>query len=284
LVQRGIDWLDEHDTRRADRMLVRQIVKDAFVFIEAGDHDKARFLASKAKEFNIRFRPGERTPDDVLAVLDIMRALKRSMAEPVKVQSAPEPAKSDAFERLIRKAIEWFDGPTWQPEAGLTLPSPHYLRHPPQYFPPSMPSPLPKELRALEEAAKQRDVTPHRVFDYGVPRELQIPDGERRQDLYAQPFPRAKQAAIEKRLREPISLNFKNVPLRDVVKDLTAASGVPVLLDMRALRRNNIDLDATVSVEVDDVSMNTALDLLFGPLDLGHVIQDDVIIISPNTQ
>jgi hypothetical protein len=44
---------------------------------------------------------------------------------------------------------------TWVPEAGITVPSPHYLRHSPQYFPPSEPYPLPKELRSLEEAAKQ---------------------------------------------------------------------------------------------------------------------------------
>ncbi len=44
---------------------------------------------------------------------------------------------------------------TWNMEAGITLPSPYYLRHPPQYFPPSEPYPLPKELRSQEEAAKQ---------------------------------------------------------------------------------------------------------------------------------
>ena len=44
---------------------------------------------------------------------------------------------------------------TWVAEAGITVPSPWYLRHPPQYFPPSDPYPLPKELRSLEEAAKQ---------------------------------------------------------------------------------------------------------------------------------
>lgn len=44
---------------------------------------------------------------------------------------------------------------TWVPEAGITVPSGHYLRHSPQYFPPSEPYPLPKELRSLEEAAKQ---------------------------------------------------------------------------------------------------------------------------------
>ena len=45
---------------------------------------------------------------------------------------------------------------TWVPEAGLTLPSPHYLQHQPQYFPPSPPYPLPRELRSLEAAAAQQ--------------------------------------------------------------------------------------------------------------------------------
>ena len=44
---------------------------------------------------------------------------------------------------------------TWVPEAGITVPSANYLRHTPQYIPPSEPYPLPKELRSLEEAAKQ---------------------------------------------------------------------------------------------------------------------------------
>jgi hypothetical protein len=37
---------------------------------------------------------------------------------------------------------------TWV--AGMTLPSPHYLDHPPQYFPPSPPYPLPRELASQE--------------------------------------------------------------------------------------------------------------------------------------
>jgi len=36
--------------------------------------------------------------------------------------------------------------------AGMTLPSPHYLRHPPQYFPPTPPFPLPRELAQMEAA------------------------------------------------------------------------------------------------------------------------------------
>jgi hypothetical protein len=34
--------------------------------------------------------------------------------------------------------------------AGMTLPSGHYLEHPPQYFPPSPPFPLTRELASME--------------------------------------------------------------------------------------------------------------------------------------
>ena len=44
---------------------------------------------------------------------------------------------------------------TWIPEAGITVPSPYYLKHPPQYFPASDPFPLQKELRSLEEAQRK---------------------------------------------------------------------------------------------------------------------------------
>ncbi len=45
---------------------------------------------------------------------------------------------------------------TWVPEAGLTLPSPYYLDHPPQYIPQSPTFPLPRELATLQAAAAQQ--------------------------------------------------------------------------------------------------------------------------------
>jgi hypothetical protein len=55
---------------------------------------------------------------------------------------------------------------TWVPEAGVTVPSPHYLRHRPQYIPPSPPFPLSRELSSLEEAAAQQNAVAPRP---GVP-------------------------------------------------------------------------------------------------------------------
>lgn len=42
---------------------------------------------------------------------------------------------------------------TWVPDACMTLPSPNYLLHPPQYVPPSPPYPLPRELKSQTDAA-----------------------------------------------------------------------------------------------------------------------------------
>src|SRR5262245_49214529 len=43
---------------------------------------------------------------------------------------------------------------TWHPEAGLTLPSPDYLSHPPQFIPQSPTFPLPKEMESLQKATQ----------------------------------------------------------------------------------------------------------------------------------
>jgi hypothetical protein len=42
---------------------------------------------------------------------------------------------------------------TYFPETGQTLPTPRYLDHLPQYFPPSPVYPLPRELSNLEQAS-----------------------------------------------------------------------------------------------------------------------------------
>jgi hypothetical protein len=40
---------------------------------------------------------------------------------------------------------------TWVPVPGLTLPTGHYLEHPPQYIPESPPFPLPRELASMTD-------------------------------------------------------------------------------------------------------------------------------------
>jgi hypothetical protein len=49
---------------------------------------------------------------------------------------------------------------TWVPEIGMTLPSPNYLKHQPQYIPPSPSYPLARELASLEDAAAAQQNPP----------------------------------------------------------------------------------------------------------------------------
>jgi hypothetical protein len=58
------------------------------------------------------------------------------------------PAVLSAFCGLALTALSGCQ--TWT--SGMTLPSGHYLEHPPQYFPPSPPFPLSRELASQERA------------------------------------------------------------------------------------------------------------------------------------
>lgn len=60
---------------------------------------------------------------------------------------------------------------TYVPEAGVTLPSGHYLEHPPSYYPPSPPFPLSRELASLQAAAAAapRQVVPPAPGDLPPP-------------------------------------------------------------------------------------------------------------------
>ncbi len=56
---------------------------------------------------------------------------------------------------------------TWVPEAGLTLPTGHYLQHFPTYIPPSPPYPLPRETASLEQASAAQVLPPPRPVGPG---------------------------------------------------------------------------------------------------------------------
>ncbi|GIW81572.1 MAG: hypothetical protein KatS3mg105_3379 [Gemmatales bacterium] len=49
---------------------------------------------------------------------------------------------------------------TWVPSAGMTLPSPHYLEHRPQFIPESPAFPLSRELANMQEQAAAAQVAP----------------------------------------------------------------------------------------------------------------------------
>jgi type II secretory pathway component GspD/PulD (secretin) len=96
-------------------------------------------------------------------------------------------------------------------------------------------------------------------------------------------WPRARNAtekAIESRLRSPISLNFKNTKLSQVIDDLHDLSGVNVIADKAALDEAGISLDREVDLKVENVSMKSALNVLLSQIHLTYVIKDEMLQIT----
>ncbi len=89
-----------------------------------------------------------------------------------------------------------------------------------------------------------------------------------------------KERAIEYRLKQPISLNFNNTPLRDAISSIAIQSGIQVVPDLRALQEAKVNLDAPLSGSADNINMKNALNILLKPMRLSYVIEDQVLKIT----
>jgi hypothetical protein len=92
---------------------------------------------------------------------------------------------------------------------------------------------------------------------------------------------RAAEQAIQKRLRQPVSLDFKDTPLRQVFDDLRTHFGLPIVIDGPALEEDGVNLDRPVSFKVEQVSLKSALNLLLHGVHLTYVIQDGAVRVTP---
>ena len=77
---------------------------------------------------------------------------------------------------------------TWT--AGMTLPSPRYLQHPPQYFAPSPPYPLPRELASQDRAAADAEAAAAAAAaGGGIPLPVGVPPRPPIRDGAVEPLP-----------------------------------------------------------------------------------------------
>lgn len=95
-----------------------------------------------------------------------------------------------------------------------------------------------------------------------------------------------KEMAIERKLLLPIPLNFTDVPLYRVLQDLQVISGVNIVADKAALADKNISLEQPVTLNVDSISLKSALNLIVKQAKLNWVIRHEVIEVTTpeNTQ
>lgn len=90
-----------------------------------------------------------------------------------------------------------------------------------------------------------------------------------------------REREIKKKLLMPVSIKYSNRPLSGVIEDLAAMTGVPIVIDNRALSTVRVDAEQPVSIrQLENIRFESALNLILEQLDLTHVIDNDVLEIT----
>lgn len=89
-----------------------------------------------------------------------------------------------------------------------------------------------------------------------------------------------KRREIEAKLRQPVTFDFTESALSDVVAFLRDFSGVNVVLDQPALEEEGISGDTTINLKLTHVTLSSALNLLFDQLALTWLIRDEVLFVT----
>jgi RNA polymerase sigma factor (sigma-70 family) len=96
-----------------------------------------------------------------------------------------------------------------------------------------------------------------------------------------------RDAVIQKKLDEPISMSFNNpTPLDDILKYLKQATtsptfaGVPIYVDPKGLDDAKCTLMSPVALDLEGIPLRTTLRLALKQLGLAYCVRDGVLIIS----
>jgi general secretion pathway protein D len=91
----------------------------------------------------------------------------------------------------------------------------------------------------------------------------------------------AAELAIQKKLLTNVNVKFTNRPLGEVLSDLRAMSGVPIVIDDRALSAVRVTTETPVNLELQDsIALKSALNIILERLELTYVIENDVLSIT----
>lgn len=87
-------------------------------------------------------------------------------------------------------------------------------------------------------------------------------------------------AAIRQKLADPVTLEFVETPLSDVVDFVKDYTGINIVIDKPALEEEGINSDTPVSIHVQSIKLASALNLLVGQYNLTWMLRDECLILT----
>ena len=90
----------------------------------------------------------------------------------------------------------------------------------------------------------------------------------------------AEELRIEQSLTKRISLHEDQVPLAEVIKKIQAIADINIVLDAQGLEDEAAHSNSLVSIDVDNISVKSALNLVLARYNLSYMIGDEVLKIT----
>ncbi len=85
---------------------------------------------------------------------------------------------------------------------------------------------------------------------------------------------------IEQSLERRISLHEDNVPLSEVIRKVGTVAGISIVFDQLGLEEEGVTSNRPVTIDVDGIKVKNALNLVLHPMNLGYMVQDEVLKIT----
>lgn len=122
---------------------------------------------------------------------------------------------------------------------------------------------------------------PDRPFSFQDPKDWEALSIRRlaNRDQQTQLSPREQE--IQRKLETSVEMKYRDSPLGEVLDELSAVTGVPIVIDQRALSAIRITRDTPVSKSVNSrLPLKSALNILLEDLDLTYVLKNDVLNVT----
>ncbi|MEM9826595.1 MAG: hypothetical protein AAF958_08400 [Planctomycetota bacterium] len=91
----------------------------------------------------------------------------------------------------------------------------------------------------------------------------------------------AAERAIQEKMSLVVPVKYRNRPLGEVLDDLSAVTGIPIVPDLRAMGAVRVNVDTPVTLDLNQpVPLKSALNLILDELELAYMIKNDVLMVT----
>jgi hypothetical protein len=92
------------------------------------------------------------------------------------------------------------------------------------------------------------------------------------------------ESRIRRALRTPTEVDFLDTPIRDGLSYLRNYHNIEIVPDAKRLAAEGVSMDTAITLSLNNVSLESALDLMLMPLQLDFYIEDEVLIVTTKAE